>query len=267
MIVIDSGEPHKRVVERFEEREIPFIQTEIKMYSCKDCGKVFGMNKPLNCMCTLTGGEIVHERVADLTNTNLTFMVERKTISDFVGSLLDHSLEAQAARMAKYFKGKKFLFLEGFISVMAEDPRNINIRPWIVSMRTTLTQYDVYMWQMDDLDMLINELIKLDRKCGELPQIHDKIDDKYTGWTDGKKMICKLLDVSDKKGDTLIERFGSPFDVFEAILNSTVIFTRTGNPKGVVGPLGNVRGVNHKFVTKNRNLLLSNAKKDKSKPM
>lgn len=258
MIVIDSGEPQS-VVDRFEEREIPYIQMEIRFHHCKDCKEIWLEKEDICPNCS--SDNIKSERVADFTNTERTFIVERKTTGDFVGSLLDHSLEDQAARMAKYFKGKKFLFLQGFISVMAEDPRNKNIKPWICSMRTTLTQYNIYMWQMDDLDMLINELIKLDNKCGKDPQIHDKIDDKYTGWSDGKKMICKLLGVSNKNADVLIENFGSPFDVFNAILTSQITYTKTGNPKGLTGPLDGIKGFSHKFVAKNKKLLMSNAKK------
>jgi len=258
MLVIDSGEP-KSVIEAFEEKGIPYIQTEIRFFCCKSCGAVY--TKPIKkCIKTdLCGedGSIISDRVADFTNTNRTFIVERKTEADFIASTLDYSLHDQARRMAMYFQGQKFVFLEGFISVLVDDPHNRKIKPWLRSMRVTLSQFDVYLWQMDDIYMLIDELVRLDEKCGEQPRIHEKIDDKYTGWSDQKKIVCKLLDVSDKKADKLLEIFGSPWDIFSAILKSNVIYTRTGNPKGVTGPFESIKGFSHKFILKNKKMLLN----------
>ena len=249
MIVIDSGEP-EMVTNAFEEKGIPYIQTEIKFWHCKNCKKVF--TKETKCC-----GEVKKDRVADFTNTQRSFIVERKTELDFVGSVLDYSLHDQARRMAMYFEGPKFVFLEGFISVMLDNPRLRKIKPWLKSMRVELSLYNVYMWQMDDIYMLIDELVRLDENCGKDPKLHPKIDDKYSGWSDQKKIVCKLVNISDKKADVLLEHFGSPIRVFNAILNSDVIYTRTGNPKGVIGPLENIKGFSHKFIINNKKLLLN----------
>lgn len=252
MIVIDSGEP-EFVTNAFEEKGIPYIQTEIKFWHCKDCKKVY--TKIIEeCPC---GGEIEKDRVADFTNTQRSFIVERKTEEDFIGSTLDYSLHDQARRMAMYFEGPKFVFLEGFISVMIDNPHLKKMRPWLSSMRVELIKYNVYMWQMDDIYMLIKELVRLDENCGEDPKIHQKLDDKYTGWTDQKKIVCKLVDVSDKKAEIILEHFGSPMDVFLAILRTEILYTRTGNPKGLIGPFAGIKGFGHKFITKNKKLLLN----------
>ena len=193
-------------------------------------------------------------------DSDLRWCVERKSLSDCVGSMVNHRIFAEATNMAKFFKGQKFLFLEGFISVMAEDPQNEAIKPWIKSLRSTLMQYGVVMWQMDDLDMLVYELVELDKKCGKDPQIYETIDDKYRGWNDGKKMVCKLMDVSDKKADVLIDYFGSPMNIFQAILDSEIEYTRTGNPKGIIGPIRELKGFSYKFIAKNKELLTKSAK-------
>jgi len=252
MIVIDSAEPPS-VFEAFEEKGIPYIKTEIRFYYCENCQKVYISPKEI---CEDCGSKnILSDRCGDFTNTSRSFLVERKTEGDFVASMLDKSLHSQAARMAKYFAGWKILLLQGFISVMVDNPHNKSIKNWIRSMRVTLRMYDVCMWQCDDLDMLIYELVRLDSKAGEKPQVFDKIDDKYTGWTDSKKIVCKLLDVSDKKADVLLDEFKSPIKIFDAILDTKVVYTKTGNPRGVSGPLESIKGFGPKFVLKNQRLL------------
>lgn len=249
MLVIDSGEP-ETVTDAFDEKGIPYIQEEIKFWYCKKCKKVF--TEESYCC-----GEVEKDRVADFTNTERSFIVERKTEADFVGSTLDYSLHDQARRMAMYFKGPKFVFLEGFISVMLDNPHLRKIKPWLKSMRVELTKYHVCMWQMDDIYMIIRELVALDEECGKLPQIHAKIDDKYSGWTDQKKIVCKLKNVSSKKADIILKHFGGPMQVFLAILNTTVTYTKTGNPKGISGPFEGIKGFGHKFITTNKRMLLS----------
>ena len=254
ILVIDSGEPPS-VLEAFDEKGIPYIQTEIKFYYCEDCKKIY--IAPIPSFCSICGGTIENNRVADFTNTQRSFIVERKTEEDFIGSTLDYSLHDQARRMAMYFEGPKFVFLEGFISVMLDNPHLKKIKPWLRSMRVELSLYNVYMWQMDDIYMLIDELVRLDENCGKDPKIHPKIDDKYSGWSSKKKLVCKLVNISDKKADILLERFGSPMDIFLAILKSQVTYTRTGNPKGLSGPFEGIKCFGHKFITKNKKLLLN----------
>jgi len=254
MIVIDSREPSE-VFEAFEEKGVPYIKAALNFYSCKECKKVDFVKFEV---CPECGSkDIMVEDAGDFTNTTRSFLVERKTEGDFIGSMLDKSLQQQAARMAKYFGGWKFVFLEGFITVMVDNPYNQKIRPWIKSMRVYLRQFDICMWQMDDIYMLIDELVRLDKNAGEDPKVYDKVDDKYSGWSDSKKIVCKLVDVSDKKADVLLEEFKTPWDIFNAIMSSKILYTRTGNPKGVSGPLAKVKGFGHKFVTKNQDMLLN----------
>lgn len=70
-----------------------------------------------------------------------------------------------------------------------------------------------------------------------------------------KKFILEgLYDTGPKLAISLIEKFKTPYDVLYAIYHSKLTFTKTGNPKGVEGPLGEIRGIGVKWVKKNKDL-------------
>ena len=255
--MIDVGEPPE-VFKTFDKKGIPYIRGEIRLWYCESCGTIY--KKPLKkCIRTPkcgADGTLKSERVGDFTNTDFSWVVERKTEEDFVGSMLDKSLHNQAAKMAKFFSGWKFVLLEGFISVMVDNPHHKRpMKKWIKSMRVTLKTYNCVMWQCDDLNALADEVFRIEKKAGEEPRIFDKIDDKYKGWSDSKKIVCKLIDVSDKKADVLLGTFKTPMSVFNAIMESKVIFTSTGNPKGIEGPFIFLKGFGPKFILKNQKML------------
>jgi hypothetical protein len=55
----------------------------------------------------------------------------------------------------------------------------------------------------------------------------------------------------------LIKTFSTPENVIKAIQMTNVLYTRTGNPKGIEDPLkhAKIRGVGPKFVLENKKLL------------
>ena len=59
-----------------------------------------------------------------------------------------------------------------------------------------------------------------------------------------------------KKAKILLDSFNNtPLNVIQAIVDSNVIYTRTGNPKGIKGPLKNIRGFSSKYILENKKLL------------
>ena len=72
-------------------------------------------------------------------------------------------------------------------------------------------------------------------------------------------LIQGLLGVGEKTAKTLLDKLGSPEKIFEGILNTKLLYTRTGNPKGISGPLENIQGIGFKFIEKNRKLLEENS--------
>jgi hypothetical protein len=65
-----------------------------------------------------------------------------------------------------------------------------------------------------------------------------------------------LIDTGSKKSQALIEKFGTPLKVFEAIRDTEITYTKTGNPKGIEGPLGELSGFGWKYLEKNKELII-----------
>ena len=78
-------------------------------------------------------------------------------------------------------------------------------------------------------------------------------------------IIEGLIDCGPKKAKILSEKFKTPFNVLKAIKDTEILYTRTGNPKDVKGPLKELTGFGWKFVQKNKEILFgkSNMKKQK----
>lgn len=74
-----------------------------------------------------------------------------------------------------------------------------------------------------------------------------------------------LFDIGPKKAQQLIEHFESIVTVQKAIIKSQVVYTKTGNPKGVDGPLAELKGFGPKFLLKNKELLTKRKQKEEKK--
>ena len=78
-------------------------------------------------------------------------------------------------------------------------------------------------------------------------------------------IIEGLVDIGPKKAKALIDKYKTPHQVFKAIKHTDILYTRTGNPKGISGPLEDLAGFGWKFVEKNKKLLFGKKKKDPQK--
>ena len=74
-------------------------------------------------------------------------------------------------------------------------------------------------------------------------------------------IIEGLVDIGPKKAKLLIEKFKTPYNVVKAIRKTNIIFTRTGNPKGIEGVLKELKGFSWKFVQKNQEILFSKSER------
>ncbi len=69
-----------------------------------------------------------------------------------------------------------------------------------------------------------------------------------------------LHNTGQKKANILLDTFESPTGVLNAILDSKVIYKKTGNPKRVEGPVENLEGFGPKYLLKNQKLLRQSGK-------
>lgn len=65
-----------------------------------------------------------------------------------------------------------------------------------------------------------------------------------------------LFKVGPTKSAQLIDEFKCPINFFTELLNTEILYTKTGNPKGITGKLSEVKGFGWKFVRANKKLLL-----------
>jgi len=71
-------------------------------------------------------------------------------------------------------------------------------------------------------------------------------------------IIEGLVDTGPKKAKLLIDTFKTPHRVLKSIKHTEIIFTRTGNPKGIQGPLEQLSGFGWKYIQKNKKVLFEN---------
>ncbi|MCK5581899.1 MAG: hypothetical protein KAJ18_11570, partial [Candidatus Omnitrophica bacterium] len=73
-----------------------------------------------------------------------------------------------------------------------------------------------------------------------------------------------LYNTGQKKGEILLDSFDNdPTEVIKSILDTKVLYTKTGNPKGLDGPMNNLEGFGPKYVLQNQSLLGSSKTKNK----
>ena len=79
---------------------------------------------------------------------------------------------------------------------------------------------------------------------------------KFSSPIDSQLFFLEGLMISGPKtAINLSDNFESVWDVIDGIKESEVIFTKTGNPKGVVGPIEDVEGCSIGFVRQNKIML------------
>nr|WP_147664619.1 hypothetical protein [Candidatus Prometheoarchaeum syntrophicum]QEE17734.1 hypothetical protein DSAG12_03572 [Candidatus Prometheoarchaeum syntrophicum] len=100
------------------------------------------------------------------------------------------------------------------------------------------------------------------RSVAKRVQIIDKppslarIKPKFPKLIDAQRFFLEGLMVSGPKtAINLSDNFESVFNVIKGIQESEVFFTKTGNPKGVIGPIEDIEGSSIKFVHQNKIML------------
>ncbi|MHA1341421.1 MAG: ERCC4 domain-containing protein [Promethearchaeota archaeon] len=72
-----------------------------------------------------------------------------------------------------------------------------------------------------------------------------------------KYFLEGFYNIGPAKSQKLIDIFRSPMNFINALIGTEILYTKTGKPKGIEGPLKSVKGIGWKFVMDNQNLLLN----------
>ncbi|MBD3197774.1 MAG: hypothetical protein GF317_22170 [Candidatus Lokiarchaeota archaeon] len=184
--------------------------------------------------------------------------IERKEGMDFVSSIMDNRLFEQLLRLKETYPNP-VLILEGLNDDVFENT-GMNIKAIYGALAFVSYKLNISVIptrNINDTAIAIERIAFREQIKDEMPLLSRSAPKNLD--LEGRRcfILEGLLDIGPKKAQTLIERFETPFRAFEAIKFTKVLYTRTGNPKGIQGPLDSLKGFGWKFVQKNKKLLFN----------
>lgn len=187
--------------------------------------------------------------------------IERKSGFDFVSSIMDNRLFEQLLRLKETYPSS-ILILEGLNDDVFENTgMNISSIYGALSFISYKLGISIIPTRnLEDTAIVIERIAYREQIKNGIPLLSRKAP-KAMSVKDRRTFIVEgLVDIGSKKAKILIEKFKTPFNVFKAIMNTEIIYTRTNNPKGIKGPLEDIKGFNWKFVQKNKEILFGKRK-------
>lgn len=185
-----------------------------------------------------------------------TCIAERKAGPDFSSSICDTRAKKQIQGIIDSGK-QPVLVLEGFHEMFKHTTMGLKsiygylakraLKKGVIIIPTLNKEHTAVL-----LERLAHHAASDDQEESEIARVAPKgmtIDER-------KRFIVEgLVNCGPKLAGLLVTMFGTPLNVFKAIQATEVLYTRTGNPKGIKGPLELVRGIGPKFVLENKKLL------------
>ena len=205
--------------------------------------------------------EIKQLDIADIVVSNQV-AIERKEGFDFVSSIMDNRLFEQMMRLKETYI-TPILIIEGLNDNVFENV-GMNISSIYGALAFTSYKLGISLIptrNVEDTAIVVERIAYREQIKDGVPLLARKapkgmsIEERRTYVVEG------LIDIGPKKAKTLIEQFKTPHQVIKAIKHTEVTFTRTGNPKGIEGPLNSLKGFSWKFIEKNKKLLFGKAQR------
>jgi len=182
--------------------------------------------------------------------------IERKEGFDFISSIIDNRLFEQMMRLKETYN-KPILILEALNDKVFE-----NTGMKINSIYGALCKVSYVMGvsviptrSLNDTAIAIERIAFREQSKG-FDALMSRKAPKGMNTEDRRAFIIEgLIDSGPKKAKELIDHFKTPYNVLKAIRNTKITYTKTGNPKGIEGPLTKLSGYGWKFVQKNKAIL------------
>ncbi|MFW9905838.1 MAG: ERCC4 domain-containing protein [Candidatus Thorarchaeota archaeon] len=185
---------------------------------------------------------------------------ERKTGTDLISSIMDNRLFEQIDRLIETYQ-QPLLLLEDLSSAFERTEWKKRKKHVYGALTYIFLRRQVPIIPTSQLS---ETAIALNRIASWVQEDHDdpiiaRKSPKARSLSDNQLFFLQgLHNTGQKKAKTLLSAFdGSPINVINAILNSKVIYTKTGNPKGIKGAFEELEGFGPKYLIKNQELLRS----------
>jgi ERCC4-type nuclease len=181
-------------------------------------------------------------------------LVERKSGNDLTSSIMDNRLFEQVIRLYES-ASNPILILENFNGIFKNtdmNPASIFGSLVYLAWRFSLPMIPARDWK--DTALILKRLAIRVQVKDEDPILTRGVPKMMT--LDERKafLLEGLIGVGPKTATKLIEDLKNPMNVFKAIQESSILYTKTGNPKGIEGPLAGIKGIGPKFVMENKRL-------------
>ena len=188
--------------------------------------------------------------------------IERKEGFDFVLSIIDNRLFEQLIRLKDTY-ANPVLILEGLNDNVFN---NVGMKISSIYGALAFISYKLGISviptrNLEETVIVIERIAYREQVRNDMPLLSRKAPKGMTIEDRRIYIIEGLVDIGPKKAKVLIEKFKTPNNVVKAIRKTNVIFTRTGNPKGIEGPLKELKGFSWKFVQKNQEILFSKSER------
>ncbi len=192
--------------------------------------------------------------------------IERKEGFDFVSSIMDNRLFEQLLRLKDTYE-YPILIIEGLNDNVFENTgmKISSIYGALAFISYKLGISVIPTRNLEDTAILVERIAFREQVKDSAPIFSRKAPKNMSKKERRSFIIEGLVDIGPKKANALIDKFKNPYQVFKAIKRTEIIYTKTGNPKGIRGPLAELTGFGWKFVEKNQRLLFGKQKKSPQK--
>ncbi len=213
-------------------------------------------------------GMDIKEQQLDIADYVLsdTVAVERKTGADLISSIMDNRLFEQIDRLIETYE-QPILIVENLPLAFErvewkKRKKHVFGALTYIFLRRQLPI--VPTGSKSETAILLNRIASWTQEEKTDPLIARKSPKKRTLRDDQLYFLQGLYNTGQKKGEVLLDAFNNnPKEVIDSILKTEVLYTKTGNPKGLNGPMSNLEGFGPKYVLKNQSLFQSSKEKER----
>ena len=199
--------------------------------------------------------------IADIVIIN-EVAIERKEGSDFISSIMDNRLFEQLIRLKDTYPCP-ILILEGLNDKVFENTgmRISSIYGALAYVSYKLNVSVIPTRNVSDTAVVVERIAYREQVKDDMP-ILSRSSPKTLDDAERRMYIIEgLIDTGPKKAKLLIDTFKTPHQVIKAIKHTEIVYTRTGNQKGIRGPLENLPKFGWKYIEKNHKILFGNSSK------